>query len=732
MIRKRKKEIISPYQKSFYRYKKQPSVFKWLVLIGGLISLLFYVHTAYADSANHDNSIEQVIRPSSATSGQLFLTPAQAQSAHYNRGLVQQNALMLHSSVNFEVTGLIATVTLTQSFINQGEFTASGVYAFPLPEDAAVNFMEIRIGNRIIKGKIMEKAHAQKVFAKASQAGQKASLVEQHRPNLFTNKIANIAPAQQITVTLKYVQQVGYRNDKFTLRFPMTYTPRYITNNQSNLLATQLPSLFTGKPSLPNNRGKMLISFTLEAGVPLESISSQSHKVSIKSNNQYAYSEPTHRVKVTSSVSERLLIDVLGRQVTMDRDFVISWQPLASDKPQVSLFTEQINGQEYTLAMILPPVGNKYQEQSSVNKFSRDITFVIDTSGSMQGTSIEQARSGLLFALDTLSAQDSFNIIAFNHGYQQQFPTTVMATKQNVKLAKKYINRLGADGGTEMYHPLQAALTMPIAKNQNSEAIRQVLFLTDGAVSNEVELFQLIQGADRLPRLFTVGIGSAPNGFFMKKAAQFGQGSYTYIASVAEVDEKMSSLLLKISEPVLRNVSLQFQPLHLGAIEQFPKKIPDLYQGEPLVVAFKTAKAPSSLQVFGDLSGFPWHHEVVISKTESNNHMATIWARAKIDDLLDGLVTGQQPNDVRTQVLATSLLHQVMSPYTSFIAVEEMLATDNSAKKENKPSQAQSNQALAFIPFPKTALGWQQQLLIGILLLLISGVWWLRIKQDAM
>jgi Ca-activated chloride channel family protein len=448
----------------------------------------------------------------------------------------------------------------------------------------------------------------------------------------------------------------------------------------------------------PNS--KIHLAIKLNSGVELMDISS-----------------PSHRIKVTNHQSKNVLhkpfgseqvlaIDVGNVQVAMDRDFILQWQPNPSNEPRLSVFRQKLDGEIYSLAMLLPPTQSN-STQDSVS-FVRDITFIIDTSGSMQGQSIKQAKQSLLFALQTLKEQDSFNIISFESSFHQAFSATVMATQQNIFSARQFITNLRADGGTEMVKPLASALAMPSTSKQRSNAIKQVIFITDGAVSNEIALFKLIHDTPHIPRLFTVGIGSAPNGYFMRKAAQFGRGSYTYIGKIDEVKAKMSALLEKISRPALRNIAVQFQPLHLGSIEQYPKKIPDLYYGEPLTIAFKTAMMPNSMQLFGEQANKGWHQEVSLSKQQESIGITPIWARAKIEDLLDGLVTGKPPEQVRKNVLATSLSHQVMSPYSSFIAVEqEEISTSTDNKK----------QATAF---PQTATGWQLPFVTGLLLLIFS------------
>jgi len=676
--------------------------------------------------------------------GQMLFNKVNNDSDHntsVNSSRQFQAAVLINSSASFEINGLIASVTLTQSFINQSDNKVNGIYAFPLPENSAVNHLHIQVADRIIEGKIMEKAQAKKIFEQAKSSGKRASLVQQYRPNLFTNHIANIAAHEQVTVTIKYFQHIDFIDGKFSLRFPMNITPRYQPSSISNssqfsqneaqkiaqelakemsteaaefdgenqritktsfaensALNSALPSIFQMKDLQPNS--KIHLAIKLNAGVELMEISSPSHRIKVKDHQSKLL---LHK---PFSSEQDLAIEVDNVQVAMDRDFILQWQPNPSNEPRLSVFRQKMDGEIYSLAMLLPPTQLKSTHDFPV--FSRDITFIIDTSGSMQGQSIKQAKQSLIFALQTLKEQDSFNIIAFESNFHQAFSSTVMANQQNKLTAKKFINNLRADGGTEMVKPLASALVMPTSPQQKSNAIKQVIFITDGAVSNELALFKLIHDTPHIPRLFTVGIGSAPNGYFMRKAAQFGRGSYTYIGKVDEVKAKMSALLEKISRPALRNIAVQFQPLHLGSIEQYPKKIPDLYYGEPLTIAFKTAMMPNSMQLFGEQANKGWHQEVSLSEQQESIGITPIWAKAKIEDLLDGLVTGKPPEQVRKNVLATSLSHQVMSPYSSFIAVEqEEISTSIDNKK----------QATAF---PQTATGWQLPFITGLLLLIFS------------
>ena len=295
-----------------------------------------------------------------------------------------------------------------------------------------------------------------------------------------------------------------------------------------------------------------------------------------------------------------------------------------------------------------------------------------------------------------------------------------MASKNNIILAQNFINRLQADGGTEMYRPLSQALVMAQDQQQTTKAIRQVVFITDGAVANEFELMQLLDGAQRNFRLFTVGIGAAPNGYFMKKAAQFGRGSYVFIQNSADVQTQMSALMAKISHPAISNISLMFDNQIHQQVEAYPKKITDLYLGEPMQVTIKSKLPITSVQITGESASEAWYQQLIVDDNQSSQGISTLWARRKIADLLDSLVTGVDKEQVKTEVISTSIIHQTLSPYTSFIALEKAREKQLlTARNSTSNALVKAHESL-MVAMPKTALGWHQQLLIGLLLMLLA------------
>jgi Ca-activated chloride channel family protein len=590
----------------------------------------------------------------------------------------------------------------------------------------------IKVGDVEIIGEIMEKKAAQAVYQKAKKQGKKASLLEQKRPNLFTNKIANIPAQSTVIVTLTFIMPVSFANGSFNLRLPLAMTDKYqpksysklSDDNLENLELSQQPSkasqrlytplsntykASTSEESLQHSRGlarsQSSINVELNSGIPIKSILSESHEIDVRAlnSNQNAYSISLHKTHVVSHKS-----------------FVISWQLLASSQAQVSSFTQEIAEEYYTLLTFFPPA----LEVAKV--LARDIIFIIDTSGSMQGQSMEQAKASLQLAILQLNDNDSFNIIAFDDDTHLLFSNTKMSSEQNIQEAQVFINDLSADGGTEMYRPLSNALMMKKNEKQSEKAIRQIVFITDGAVANELELMQLLNSAQMNFRLYTVGIGAAPNGYFMKKAAQFGRGSYIFIQNQSDVQQKMSDFMTKISQPAISNIELRFDNQIHQHIEIFPKKIPDLYFGEPLQVAVKSQFPITSAQVNGATVSSDWYQQLIIDDQKSSKGISSLFARRKIEDLLDSLFTGASKEDVKSQVIDTSVRHQIISPYTSFVAVERQIKTPTMLAKNNsslvrkaKTKIFQAHESL-MVAMPQTAIGWQLQFLFGISLLILA------------
>jgi Ca-activated chloride channel family protein len=353
---------------------------------------------------------------------------------------------------------------------------------------------------------------------------------------------------------------------------------------------------------------------------------------------------------------------------------------------------------------------------------------VVDTSGSMGGISIEQARASVSRALQQLRPEDHFNIIEFNSVHRALYRQPVPATRHYVQQAQEFVRRLQASGGTEMLPALQAALASSedAAANREQALLRQVIFITDGAVGNEVALFEEISARLGNSRLFTVGIGSAPNSWFMRRAAEAGRGSHTHIGDLNEVGQKMAQLFDKLARPAAVNLKVGWP----AAVEAWPQRVPDLYQGQPLLQAvnFGTAAPQGEVTVSGEINDKVWSVRLQLaSGTDSatatgHRGVASLWARHKIAGLLDEKLTGRDEAAVRADVLPVALQHQLLSPYTSFVAVEEVISRPQgqglgSKAVPNTRPRGQSPQGYAY---PRTATTGPAKAWFGGLLLFLG------------
>jgi Ca-activated chloride channel family protein len=376
------------------------------------------------------------------------------------------------------------------------------------------------------------------------------------------------------------------------------------------------------------------------------------------------------------------------------------------------MFTQVKGDAEYALLMVVPPQPTA-AERAAFERLPRETILVIDTSGSMQGVSMKQAITALEMALDTLTLRDRFNVLEFNSVTRPMLPAAVPATPDNVQRAREWVRKLKAGGGTEM----APALSFALDGTETPGYLRQVIFITDGAVEDEEKLFQLITQRLGGSRLFTVGIGSAPNGHFMTKVAQFGRGTFTQIGDVKEVQDKMSQLFAKIEAPVLRDVAIRWPD---GTpVETFPARVPDLYLGEPVLVA-AAAQAPlGTVVVTGMRGNQPWSVALTPPTDRNAAGVGALWARAKIGSLMDTLAQGAPVAKVRPAVVKVALEHNLVSAYTSFVAVD-VTPTAPAGTVQTAMVKTSAPQGTARLPQTDTPA--TLQLLLGILALTCASV----------
>ena len=611
------------------------------------------------------------------------------------KGVPVGPAIILKSDVQMTLTGLINHVVVKQTYQNENPFAVNARYVFPLPDESAVHAMTMHVGERVIKGKIDKKIEAEKKYAAAQKKGQQAALVRQQRANMFITNVANIGPGEQVTIELEYQEIISYQNTLFAIHFPTTITPRFHAINgkmeQSNLTEQSLnpkpdgwlSPVYSSKKINDVPASQFNLSINIDMGLELVDITSKHHSIDIQ-NPAFGNYEI-----------------VMNDAYAANRDFVLEFKPLQKEKAQAAFFTQQLdNNERYGLAMLMPPSDHFTQTQ----RLPREMVFVVDTSGSMHGQSIEQAKKALYYALSLLESDDSFTIIGFDNVVTAMSEKPLIASDFNLRRAERFIYNLQADGGTE----IQSAIDSVLDGSTHDGFVRQVVFLTDGSVSNEDALFKSIQAKLGDSRLFTVGIGSAPNRFFMRRAANIGKGSFTFIGNTGEVQPKMQQLFDKLAHPAITDLVLLDE--NGNSLDFWPSPLPDLYFAEPIMVAIKLNNA-RNIVLTGQTAQGPLK---ITLNAQTNAHakgVAKLWARQKIKSLL----LYNDENAVKDDVQQLALNHQLLSPFTAFIAVEQ--TQSNQVADQTMQATNELPQGMA-MRLPQTDGQSRLHILLGCLLLI--------------
>lgn len=556
-------------------------------------------------------------------------------------------AVRLGTDMDVTVSGSIARVRVTQAFRNTSKQWMEASYLYPLPEDGAVDSLKMVVGNRVITGKIKVREDAQKIYEEAKAQGQKAGLVEQQRPNMFTNKVANVGPGETVMVSIEYQAPVRQVAGNFALRLPLVVGPRYVPPHSVQTAAGVADGkAVTSAPVLDPKAGKInpvSITVHLSPGFAPANVAS-----------------PYHRVSVDGAGTERTVRLAAG-EAPSDRDFVLNWRSASAD-PTVGLFRQSLGGKDYVMASIVPAAST---DNAAVPP--REMVFVIDNSGSMSGASMDEAKASLVHALKTLRPQDRFNVIRFDDTMTKLFEHSVGATPDQVSTAVKFAEGLEASGGTEMLPALKAALADSAAAG-GSDMVRQIIFMTDGEVSNEEEMAAAI-GADRgRSRVFLVGIGSAPNTYLMSRMAEMGRGTFTHIGKAEEVTARMEALLDMLRRPALQDVKVRVDG---SAVDLTPKMLPDVYAGEPLVLLGQTDRLAGTLTVSGRIAGRPWSQTVRLGDAAESPAVAKLWANRRVRDVETQRTLGKvDEGDADKTIADIGLAFSLVTRRTSLVAVD--------------------------------------------------------------
>ncbi|WP_376708269.1 marine proteobacterial sortase target protein [Bradyrhizobium cenepequi] len=594
------------------------------------------------------------IKPGDARAGSLLLKTDEG----------YDDAIRLGTDVDLTVSGPTIRARVTQVFRNPTKDWVEAVYVYPLPAGGAVDALKMVVGDRIVVGNIKERKQARVIYEQAKQNGQKAALTEQERPNIFTNSVANIGPGETVLVQIEYQEPVQQSGNEFSLRVPLVVAPRY--NPAPIVQSVDLRPDGGGWGATKSDPVPDRDRITPPVLDPAEHASVNPTNITVRLQAGFSLGEVKshhHAVKIESVDDTTRIIRLAEGLVPADRDFELTWKPAAEKAPSVGLFREHVGDADYLLAFVTPP----FVVEAEQKPRPREVIFVIDNSGSMGGTSIVQAKASLTYALGRLQPNDRFNVIRFDHTMDVLFPSAVPADGEHLGRANAFVSALQARGGTEMVPAMRAALTDH--SGNESDYVRQVVFLTDGAIGNEQQLFETITAMRGRSRIFMVGIGSAPNIYLMTRAAELGRGAFTHIGSTDQVEERMRSLFAKLENPAVTNLSAKFSDAHADVT---PAILPDLYRDEPLVLAAKLDKLAGSVEIKGRIGDRPWTVTLPLASAAEGKGLSKLWARRKIDDAEVARTMRQtSPDDADKTILALALEHQLVTRLTSLVAVDK-------------------------------------------------------------
>jgi Ca-activated chloride channel family protein len=567
--------------------------------------------------------------------------------------------------VTARVTGFVTRVTVEQTFANPFERPVEAVYLFPLPESAAVDAMELRIGNRVVRADIRRRREAREAYDDARDRGVLASLLEQERPNLFRQSVANIRPGDDVRVVLRYTQALPYEDGSYRFTYPMVAGPRYAPepdgaeSESATSGAVRQVVLASGE-----REDRVEVSIDADLGIATAEIAS-----------------PTHAIDVTRQ-GDRLARVTLREAARPDRDLEVRFR-VAGAAPEVAAMTSApADGGRGHLALAIHP----RLEVTEGEVTPRELVFVVDTSSSMHGRPIELARAAMITSLRGMRSSDTFRVIGFSDRVRALSESAIPATAANVARAEEFVRAMSALGATEMISGIEAAL----APAGQDDRMRIVLLMTDGYIGNESEVFRAVHERLGNARVFAFGVGSAVNRYLLTRVAEEGRGDAQVVTLSEDPAHAAEAFHARIARPYLTDVSIDWGGLEIS--DAYPRRLPDLFADRPLVVHARYARQGSSdVIIRGRIAGRAFEQRVRVTlpgseaTTAVREELASIWARTRIGDLMTALELQPSPA-LESEVTELGLRHHLLTPWTAFVAIDEGYRAGGTAVRVEQPS----------------------------------------------
>ncbi|MEQ9367991.1 MAG: VIT domain-containing protein [Coleofasciculus chthonoplastes F3-SA18-01] len=601
---------------------------QWLVastvLIMGFAGIRYLVSPVTQQVSTRNPVVTNPIQEKSPTS-----SPSQTGGLFATVNGQQQVFPLEHTQVATKITGNVSRVEVTQTFTNPFDHPLEAVYKFPLPDEAAVDDMEIKLDDRIIRGVIKKRQEAKQIYEKAKKAGKTAGLLEQERANVFTQSLANIKPGESIEVTIRYTDSLKFEGGDYEFAFPMVVAPRYTAGNSvgsAKALTTNVAyAAQVNPPIAPPGRSGHDIDVTVEidAGVPISNVRSPSHPVT------------------TQQTSSTVRVELADQETIPNKDLILRYQ-VAGAATQATVLTQADERGGHFATYLIPAI--EYQQDEIVPK---DVVFLVDTSGSQSGSPIAQSKELMRQFIQGLNPQDTFTIIDFANSTTQLSDQPLANTPQNRKLALNYINRLDANGGTELMNGIDTVLNFPAAP---AGRLRSVVLLTDGLIGDDEQIIAEIR--DRLKpgnRLYSFGVGSSTNRFLIERLAELGRGTAEVVPPNESAEVVAQEFFQEINNPVLTNIQVSWEGTG-NAPEFYPQKVRDLFANQPLVVfGRKGDRTNGKLKISGIVAGgqpYETTLDVNFEEVRGNGAIAQLWGRARIKALMNQMYGRETPEVV--------------------------------------------------------------------------------------
>ena len=579
------------------------------------------------------------------------------------------------TEVKAKIAGNISRVEVVQKFENPFPESLEAVYVFPLPDEAAVDDMEIKIGDRIIKADIKRRDEALEIYQRARQQGRTAGLLEQERDNIFTQSLANVKPGEKIEVRIRYTQSLKFVGGDYEFVFPTVVGPRYISRNTTDADRINPPVL------APETRSgqDIAVSVEIDAGVAIGDVRSTSHQIT------------------TDRSGNIVRVQLANADTIPNKDLILRYR-VAGENTQATVLTQSDQRGGHFATYLIPALNYKTNEI-----LPKEVVFLMDTSGSQQGEPLVKSKELMRRFIQGLNPNDTFTIIDFANTTKALSTTPLANTAANRQSAINYIDKLQANGGTELVNGIQTVMNFPATK---TGMLRSIVLITDGYIGNEKEVLALVQGSLKPGnRLYSFGVGGSVNRFLLNRLAQVGRGTSQVIRQDEPSAEAAEKFFRQINSPVLTNIQISWEGVGEKP-EIYPIAPPDLFASQPLVLfGKKTDRAPGQLRIRGTQAGGKAYEQVLpvnfagsggrqresTSVTASvtdfgNSAVAQLWGRSRIQDLMNQMFGGETQSLVEA-VTNTALTYRLLSEYTAFVAVSEEVRVepDGSSRRVQVP-----------------------------------------------